>query len=125
MSGFTVPSLLSDGDMADILTTAIESGGYGSVIAHRPKNLAELACPADIERTPWYGWVPLVSHYTVVDKYGDKEQGRISRRTLQRGLNILAKKYPHLLAQLVSGNYDVIAADALVQASAFGEVIYG
>jgi hypothetical protein len=127
MSGFTVKTTIGDRAMADILITAIESGGYGSVVAKRPTAVAAMEPPEALVEEPWYGWLPLVKggYYTVFDKYDDGKSGRIDRYTLQRGLEVLQEKYPKLYSDLVNESYDVIAADALLQAAAFGDVIYG
>lgn len=61
----------------------------------------------------------------VVDAFGEGVTGRIRRWELQRGLNILAERHPRLLGELISGRWDSSSADALVQAAAFGEVLYG
>jgi hypothetical protein len=124
---FDIKAALSDKDMGDIVTTGFESGSYGSVLIKaysKPSGLVVVPEWADYPdaRHCWW-WA--VGSITVVDRYGDGKKGLISRKSLQRGLAHLGEKYPHLLAQLVSGDYDVIPADALLQAAAFGEVIYG
>lgn len=127
MSGFKAVTTISDSDMADIVTTGFESGSYGSVcIAGYQSTKNRTVAPKwadypDIRHTWWWA----VGDIRVVDKYGDDESGLINRTTLQTGFALLQSKWPHLAAQLTSGDYDVIAADALLQCAAFGDLIYG
>jgi hypothetical protein len=102
---FDIKAALSDEDMRDIVTTGFESGSYGSLV------IIEIACPPDLpagweEARPYkHTWAWAGGRLAVTDRYGDDEYGEITRESLQRGLQILGEKYPHLLAQLVSGNY--------------------
>ncbi len=132
---FDVKSVLTNEDMRDIVTCGFESGGYGSV------RIVDYVIPSWAKKPEWavdesedehpgfawprYGWVWAVGAIQVEDKYGDRERGVISGHTLQAGLQLLQQKWPHLAAQLLSGDYDVIAADALLQCAAFGDIIYG
>lgn len=125
---FNVKSAITDEAMGDIVTTGFESGGYGSVA------IDKFVILGDKKPTPpkWadypecrHCWWWADGEIRVADNHGDDTTGVISRATLQKGLDILAEKYPHLLADLVSGSYDVIPADALLQCAAFGDLIYG
>lgn len=123
-----MPTLISDEDMRDIVVCGFESGSYGSLIIENHFGCLtppKWAIDEDGKTWPRYSWMWSDGGTNVEDKYGDGESGVISRESLTAGLEVLREKYPHLLAQLVSGNYDVIAADALLQAAAFGDVIYG
>lgn len=125
MRGFTVPTLISDEAMRDIVTTGFESGGYGSLKICKFDGPTKAPAGWEDDQDYRHTWQWANGNIRVIDRYGDKKQGTINRRTLKRGLRVLQEKYPHLLAALVSGQYDVIPADALLQAAAFGDVIYG
>jgi hypothetical protein len=55
----------------------------------------------------------------------DQEAKRLDTEAIQRGLIILAEKYPHHFANILSENYDAYTGDALLQCSLFGELVYG
>ncbi len=123
---FKATKVITDEAMSDIVTTGLEAGSYSSirlVCYSGPPDAAPAWAEYPDVRYTW-AWA-VEGGIAVKDNYGDKEFGHVCRETLQKGLEVLAEKYPHLLAQLVSGSYDVIAADALLQAAAFGDVIYG
>jgi len=44
---------------------------------------------------------------------------------VRAGLQVLASKYPHHLADIVGDNSDCVTSDVLVQCALFGEIIYG
>jgi hypothetical protein len=49
---------------------------------------------------------------------------RLDLKSIGRGLNDLATKYPRHFADLVNENIDAITADVLLQCCLFGELIY-
>lgn len=130
MSGFSVKATITDEDMRDLVTCGFESGCYGSLVivdfvyeaGSRPAWADDLFSSGK----PWprYSWVWAVGEIAVEDKYGDGEKGVLTRETLQRGLQLLQDKYPKLYSRLVNDGGDALDADALLQAAAFGEVIY-
>lgn len=44
---------------------------------------------------------------------------------VRRGLQFLADKYPHRLAEITGDNGDAETADVFIQACLFGEIVYG
>lgn len=44
---------------------------------------------------------------------------------IQKGLEVMAEKYPEHFADIMSGNDDSATADVLIQCALFGEIIYG
>jgi hypothetical protein len=55
----------------------------------------------------------------------DNKDFRLDLNAIQRGLGILASKYPHHFADIIAGNADADTGDALVQCCLFGDIIYG
>jgi hypothetical protein len=49
---------------------------------------------------------------------------RLDLKSIRRGLEDLATKYPRHFADLVNENTDAITADVLLQCCLFGELIY-
>jgi hypothetical protein len=128
VSGFKVGAVISDRDMSDIVTTGFESGGYGSlridkfvILGGKKPTPPEWADYPEARHSWWWADAEI----RVCDAHGDGETGIINRATLQSGLELLQSKWPHLAAALMSGDYDVIPADALLQCAAFGDFIYG
>jgi hypothetical protein len=50
---------------------------------------------------------------------------RLDLKSIGRGLDALATKYPRHFADLINENTDAITADVLLQCCLFGELIYG
>lgn len=50
---------------------------------------------------------------------------RLTQKKLDHGLNILARKYFHIFADIMSESGDAMTGDALVQCALFGDIIYG
>ena len=44
---------------------------------------------------------------------------------IARGLAVLGKQYPHLLADVLDGTGDATTGDALIQCAIFGRLVYG
>jgi hypothetical protein len=129
---FKAVTVIDDAAMRDIVTTGFESGSYGSVRIVRFANAEGGVGGPKPTPPPWadypearHSWWWADGSIEVDDCHGDGEKGIINRATLQSGLELLQAKWPHLVAQLVSGDYDVLAADALLQCAAFGDLIYG
>ena len=51
--------------------------------------------------------------------------GELSASSIQRGVDIMRKKYPNNYLNIVTDNYDAIDADMFFQLMAMGEVVYG
>lgn len=62
------------------------------------------------------------------DKEGDLAEGfphLLTRKGIQKGLNILAEKYPWHFAAILSGDDDAETSDAFFQCALLGDIIYG
>lgn len=61
------------------------------------------------------------------DKEGDGPDvwHTLDRAALEKGLGVMAAKYPWHFADILRDNYDCTTADVLVQSALFGEVVYG
>jgi len=76
------------------------------------------------------------AHVTIGDRYAraENEEGgatdevkraALTDAALERGLEVLAKKAPHLLGDFLADNEDAITGDAFLQCVVLGDVIYG
>ena len=108
----------------DLLCCGMESGGYGSFVieGYEPKDIRDNPkCSYPHIDTPFLGGAILMR-----DKYGDEPTVyRLTLDALKRGLTILGEKYPHLMADFVNENEDVITGDAFIQCALLGEIVYG
>lgn len=76
----------------------------------------------------WAELIPLVPGCALIitDKESDgKEEYRLDRAALERGLQVMSDKYPHHFGDFMSENDDAITADVYLQCCLFGEAIYG
>ena len=59
---------------------------------------------------------------------GDPRNGekyRLNLSNMERGLQVMADKYPRHLGDILAGEDDATTADVFLQLSLFGEVVYG
>ena len=81
---------------------------------------------------PYYSYLPVIADedYFVAFKDVDGDNGikgkiyKLTKKSLQRGLDIIKSKYPRDYKDLKDENYDADTADILVQCSLFGEIVY-
>jgi hypothetical protein len=55
----------------------------------------------------------------------DAEAKTLDLKAIQKGLKIMAEKYPRHMSDFVNDNDDAITGDVFLQCCLFGEVIYG
>ena len=58
------------------------------------------------------------------DEIGVPEEYRLDRAAIERGVQVIAEKYPEFLGALAGFAQDARTGDALVQCSIFGEIRY-
>jgi hypothetical protein len=115
----------------DLLCCGMESGSYGSFEIQGYEPRAKLDSDSEQEfrgygeyphiDTPFQGGAVLMK-----DKYGDEPTVyRLTLDALKRGLKILGEKYPHMMADFINENEDVITGDAFIQCALLGYCIYG
>tara|TARA_R100000951_G_scaffold99407_2_gene89741 strand:+ start:144 stop:515 length:372 start_codon:yes stop_codon:yes gene_type:complete len=63
--------------------------------------------------------------WIVVDREDVHEKHHLNRVAIQRGLQVLANKYPERLQEIVQEDADAETADVFLQCALFGEVIFG
>jgi len=101
----------------DLLCCGMESGSYGSFIIEDYEN--ECGPYRHID-TPFNGGTILLK-----DKYGDSEEVyRLDREALQRGLTIMAERYPSHMSDFINENEDAVTGDVFIQCALLGEIVY-
>lgn len=81
--------------------------------------------PGHFEAAPLTGgaWV-----LRILPDDGDPRGGELhtlDRAACERGIAVMAEKYPRHFTDLVTENDDAITADVFVQCALFGDIIYG
>ena len=59
------------------------------------------------------------------DEEADYKEGFISPRTIQRGVQTMARDYPRHFNDMVNGNDDAITSDVLLQCIIYNDVVFG
>lgn len=110
---------VSDERLQDILDNAFDHG-----IAYWAK-IGTSVAPENAE-AEWLSEFPLKGGAVTFETEDDEPKPRVlDRAAVYRGLEIMGKKYPRHLADIISQNDDSGTADVLVQCAVFGELIYG
>lgn len=123
--------------VSDLLCSAIEGGSnywYTIEKFNKPPKLVFRTDAKTIFRHLDYplnegGSLIIMSHGDGDHSDGDEVNGK-TRWTLdlpacQRGLQLMAEKYPSHFGDFIAENDDAITADVFLQCCLFGEIIYG
>lgn len=131
---YTVEKELTDGDIEDILTTALEGGnGYWACLLNGDESWeSSRRSIVASGQTPYYStvmWHVLSSGETVrFQDAEDLEEGDIWELTMEKfknGLVLYEKERGSIKKCLDDGAFDAIEADCLIQYAIFGEIIFG
>lgn len=113
---------VADDILRDILTTAVEqgcaywandfNGGSGNDITRDDAgNVTSLTIGEPLEDSDAVGVVVI--------------QRTVQAVSLGRALSSHGAKFPHLVQAAISGDYDALIADAILQLAVFGDVVFG
>jgi len=76
-------------------------------------------------------WVPITEKGVMLLGEDEEDEGKyekqhkLTRKKLKKGLQVIASKYPHHMANIVRDNTDAETGDVLIQCALFGDIIYG
>src|SRR5947208_2364463 len=76
----------------------------------------------------WYHDYPLnPGGALIISDMENKKHGkmRLDKAAIQKGLEIMAAKYPYHFGNFIAEEYDAITGDVFLQCCLFGDVIYG
>lgn len=62
---------------------------------------------------------------TIKDIEGDMPDKILDRKALQKGLRVMASKFPRHFGDFISENDDATTGDVFLQCALYGDVIYG
>jgi hypothetical protein len=127
---FTVSQTLTAEQLSDVLCSALEGGSNYWYRIERvvEPTLWEFESEPRCENEHWVQDYPLnPAGALLISDSEESDHGtmRLDAEALQKGLIILATKYPRHLADLLTENADAETGDAVLQCCLFGDVIYG
>jgi hypothetical protein len=121
---FTVSKTIETQAVADLLCCAFEGGSNywaNVVLRHNPTTWEFL----DDGEHKYIHTVPLNPGGFLIFQEPDGKQYSLDQGTIQKGLQIMAEKYPEHFADFVAENADADTGDVFLQCCLFGEVVYG
>lgn len=121
---FTVTQAVEASRVADLLCSAFEGGSdYWAVVVrrHAPTEWKY----TDMDGRHYVHLIPLNPGGLIVFQTDDNEYHNLDQAALQRGLQVMAEKYPEHYADFLAENDDAATGDVFLQCCLFGEVIYG
>lgn len=114
---------ISNKRIKDLLCNALEGGSNYWYIIKKYNYSKEHPTP-ELEfphlDLPFFG-----GSLTIKDIDGDMPNKILDYKALEKGLQILADKYPTNFADFISENDDAITGDVFLQCALYGEVIFG
>lgn len=113
------------GDLSKLKKHPHNDSGYKNWYLTKPAGFHDDSNPD----APDYSILPLIPEYglQIYEHKGEATTRKpllLNLKTIQRGLEVMAKKYPHHFNNL-SENQDGITADVFVQCCVFGDTVYG
>lgn len=112
---------LSAKRVSGLLCTAFEGGSNYWYLIEDFENPDNVPVEFRHVELPFVGGAVLVS----VPDDGDGKVYRLDRAAVERGLAVMAEKYPRHLLDFIEENDDADTGDVFLQCALFGEVIYG
>jgi hypothetical protein len=130
MNQFTVKTTISAEKIADQVVSAFEGGITYWAAKARP--VPEVDAMDDGERDPWYARPKLYEGDFKIRIVQHEEHTAgagtdvfMTPESVQKGLDLMAEKYPEHFNDMVTENGDAITADVFIQCCALGELVYG
>lgn len=110
---------VTEEQLKDLLCTAFEGGSnYWVECARRHE-------AKDTTRAEYIFEVPFTPGNYIELETIDEELKTLKHEDLEKGLKIMAEKYPHHMSDLMNDNADAGTGDTYLQCCVFGEAIYG
>jgi hypothetical protein len=114
---------ITDQSLFDLLVTAREGGSNYWMEGIKYTKPQKKFTPVEDEVYPFVDY-PL-NGGTVKITHNDIEQHTLTREGIERGLVVMAEKYPRHMNDFIIENYDADTADVFLQCCVFGELVYG
>lgn len=112
-------------NLAAVLCSGFEGGfnywGRATALTHLPIPEGE-----DVVLKSYFQPLLEGGSITIEDvESGQKKTHVLDLPAVLRGVQVIADKYPHHLADVLQGEGDATTGDVLIQCAVFGELIYG
>jgi len=114
---------ITDQMVYGLLVTAREGGSNYWMEKIKYTKPQKAFTPVDCEEYPFADY-PL-NGGTVTITHNEIEQHTFTREGIERGMTLMAEKYPRHMNDLIINNYDADTADVFLQCCLFGELVYG
>jgi hypothetical protein len=114
--------------VGDLLVTAKEGGiGYWAEVRHyeAPKNGVPFMVSPDLGLYKFCDYPLNGGSVTLADVEGDEGPWTLDFASLERGLKVMAEKFPQHFYNIVQDNIDADTADAFVQCAVMGDIVFG
>lgn len=126
----SVPTGITSERIIDLICCAFEGGiNYWAMVKSKKK--PKIKCPykTTVMHESWEGysyWYPLVDGGSIqlVNDEGEKCLP-LNKETINKGLIIMANKYPWHFDNFIKENEDAETADVFIQCCVFGEIVFG
>jgi len=115
--------------VSDLISTAFEGGSnyWASVVSTQaPTKItfrSELFA-SDAEPHRYYDWPLNEGGSVTIDADGESE-GELNLQSIEKGLELLAEKYPDRFVAICDEDYDAEDADVFLQLAILNEVVFG
>jgi hypothetical protein len=131
MNTFTVKTTIKSETIADMVVSAFEGGITYWAGKARPVVPCE-DCVTYEDGCPWYAKPSLYENDFKIRIVQHEEHTTgsgtdvfMTPESVQRGIDLMAEKYPSFFSDMVSGEGDATTGDVFVQLCVFGDIIYG
>lgn len=111
MAKFTIPVNIPERDILDVILCGLESTQWCGVHNYDYRNVEKwFAQPAEC--------------LEVYDHYDEDKTYQLSKTKIQLSLQLMAQKYPRHFYDIMSGAFDAITGDVLLQLALLEEIRY-
>jgi hypothetical protein len=115
--------------VSDLISTAFEGGSnyWASVVSTQSPTKIDFRSElfaSDAEPHRYYDW-PLNEGGSVTINADGEGEGELNLQSIEKGLELLAEKYPNRFVAICDENYDAEDADVFLQLVILNEVVFG
>ncbi len=105
-------------EIEGVLVSALEGGiGYWAQIDNvNGPDYSSKTCENIVKGT---------AHLLMTDVEDGQQNMRLDRAAVEKGLKLMAEKFPRHMADILNGDDDAETGDVLVQLALLGEIVYG
>jgi hypothetical protein len=115
--------------VSDLISTAFEGGSnyWASVVSTQSPTKIDFRSElfaSDAEPHRYYDWPLNEGGSVTIDADGESE-GELNLQSIEKGLELLAEKFPNRFVAICDETYDAEDADVFLQLAILNEVVFG